>query len=114
MSDRNLLAISVKHTEYRWKFGMPCILWGSRSKDNENRSFGGYTIFPENAELYSLQDWEKSGFRNCEWMKLDEPVKIEIGFCRKWRKFDTVLIRYDDYIAYCKAANLPLKEEHHE
>ena len=81
MSDRNLLAISVKHTEYRWKFGMPCILWGSRSKDNENRSFGGYTIFPENAELYSLQDWEKSGFRNCEWMKLDEPVKIEIGVC---------------------------------
>ena len=36
-SERNLVAVSVKHTEYRWKFGMPCILWGHRTKDEEKK-----------------------------------------------------------------------------
>lgn len=34
-TERNLLAVSIKHTEYRWKFGMPCVLWGQRTKDDE-------------------------------------------------------------------------------
>lgn len=36
MSERNLVAVSIKHTEYRWKFGKPCILWGHRTKDDES------------------------------------------------------------------------------
>ena len=35
--ERNLVAVSIKHTEYRWKFGKPCILWGHRTKDDEKR-----------------------------------------------------------------------------
>ena len=65
MSERNLVAVSIKHTEYRWKFGKPCILWGHRTKDDEKRSFGGYTQFPNNAEVYSLEDWANSSYKNC-------------------------------------------------
>lgn len=61
-NERNLLAISIKHTEHRWKFGKPCVLWGSRTQDGEKRSFGGYTIFPKKAELYSLSEWQNSGY----------------------------------------------------
>ena len=27
-ANRKYVAVSIKHTEYRWKFGMPCCLWG--------------------------------------------------------------------------------------
>lgn len=67
-NERNLVAVSIKHTEWRWKFGMPCILWGHRTKDDEKRSFGGYTQFPNNAEVYSLEDWANSGYAKCEWI----------------------------------------------
>lgn len=107
MEERSLLAISIKHTEYRWKFGMPCILWGHRTADDEPRSFGGYTVFPNHAELYALGYFEGHGY-NQKWMKIDAPVKMEINFCKKWKNYDTVLVRYDDYITYCKAASLSL------
>lgn len=109
MPERNLLAISVKHTEYKWKFGMPCVLWGHRTNDCEIRSFGGYTEYPENAELYAIGEFEEKGYRDKSIFKTDAPVKMEIGFCKKWKKYDTVLVRYEDYITYCKTANLPLR-----
>ena len=59
MSERNLVAVSIKHTINGWKFGKPMVLWGHRTKDDEKRSFGGYTQFPNNAEVYSLEDWAK-------------------------------------------------------
>ena len=112
VNERNLLAVSIKHTEYRWKFGMPCVLWGRRTQNDEKRSFGGYTLYPNNAELYTIEEWQKSGYGNGGVCKVDEPVKMEIGLCRKWRKYDTVLVRYEDYITYCRAAGL--EEEPHE
>ncbi len=114
MTERNLVAVSIKHTEYRWKFGMPCVLWGHRTKDGEKRSFGGYTQYPNYAEVYSLEDWANSGYSRCEWMKVDEPVQMCVNFCKKYRKYDTVLVPLDQYIGYCMCANLPLdrpKEE---
>lgn len=113
-NERTLLAVSIKHTEYKWKFGKPCVLWGHRTKDEEKRSFGGYTLYPNHAELYSLQDWKDSGYNNCEWMKTDEPVQLCIDFCKKYRKYDTVLVPFEQYAGYCKYACLPLdrpKEE---
>ena len=107
-NERNLVAVSIKHTIYGWKFGMPCWLWGHRTKDDEKRSFGGYTQYPHHAEVYSLKEWQESGYNNCEWMKVDEPVKMEINFCKKWKKYDTVLVPYEQYEAYCKVASLPL------
>lgn len=107
-NERNLVAVSVKHTEFRWKFGMPMWLWGHRTKDDEKRSFGGYTQYPNNAEVYSLEDWAKSGYNNCDWMKLDEPVSLCINFCKKYKQYDTVLVSLEQYIGYCKCAGLPL------
>ena len=108
MNERNLVAISIKHTEYKWKFGMPCVLWGHRTKDDEKRSFGGYTQYPNHAEIYSLEEWKKSGYAKVEWMKVDEPVHMEINFRKKYKKFDTVLVPMNEYIGYCMMANLPL------
>lgn len=105
---RNLVAVSIKHTIYGWKFGMPCWLWGHRTKDEEKRSFGGYTQFPHNAEIYSLKEWQESGYDAGDICKVDRPVAMEINFCKKWKNYDTVLVPYEQYETYCKAANLPL------
>lgn len=105
---RNLVAVSVKHTIHRWKFGMPCVLWGHRTADDEKRSFGDYTQYPNKAEVYSLEDWHKSGYHATEWMKTDEPVMMCVDFCKKYKKYDTVLVPLEQYICYCKAADLPL------
>lgn len=115
--ERKYLAVSIKHTEYKWKFGMPCVLWGHRTREDEPRSFGGYTQYPEEAELYSLEEFrEKYGgcewiLSACRWMKLDSPVKMEIGFCKKYKKYDTVLVEYGDYLIYCKETNLKTARE---
>lgn len=107
-TNRNLVAISIKHTMYKWKFGMPCVLWGHRTQDDEKRSFGGYTRYPNNAEVYSLDDWAKSCYAGADYMKVDEPVQMCIDFCKKYKKYDTVLVPLEQYICYCKAAGLPL------
>lgn len=71
MDNRNLLAISIKHSKYRWKFGMPCWLWGHRTKDDERRCFGGYTQYPHHAEAYSLKEWQESGYGDiCHAMEM--------------------------------------------
>lgn len=108
MNKRKFVAVSIKHTIYGWKFGMPCVLWGHRTKDDEKRSFGGYTTYPNNAEVYSLEDWAKSNYCNSEIMKVDEPVKMCIDFCKKYKQYDTVLVPLEQYIGYCKYADLPL------
>lgn len=110
MSERCYLAISIKHTKHKWKFGMPCILLGNRTTDNEERCYGGYTMYPSKAELYSLDEWRKK-YGSCEWMKTDEPVLMDVMLCHRWRKYDTVLVRYDDYVIYCNAADLPISLE---
>ena len=86
---------------------MPCVLWGRRTTDAEQRSFAGYTQFPQKAELYTIEEFREH-YEDGSIFKFDEPVKMEYGFCKKWRKYDTVFVRYDDYIAYCKAAGLSL------
>lgn len=114
MNVRNLVAVSIKHTEYRWKFGMPCVLWGHRTQDHEKRSFGGYTVFPNEAEVYSLKEWQESGYGWGNICKVDEPVHMEVNFCKKYKKYDTVLVPLDECIKYYEVAGLPLdrpKEE---
>ena len=106
--ERKYLAVSIKHTEYKWKLGKPCWLWGHRTKDDEERSFGGYTQYPNNAEVYSLQDWANSAYTNSDWMKIDAPVHLSIDFCKKYKQYDTVLVPLEEYIMYCKVLDLPL------
>ena len=106
-SKRHLIAISIKHTEYKWKFGMPCVLWGyKQTKDDEKRCFADYTQYPNKAEVYSLKDWHESGYGDI--IKMDEPVHMEIGFCKKWKNYDTVLVDKEEYINYCNTCCLPL------
>lgn len=58
---RKFLAVSVKHSEYKWKFGMPLILWGwKRTEDHELRCFSNYTQFLQKAELYSIEEFKKT------------------------------------------------------
>jgi hypothetical protein len=107
MKERRYLAISIKHTEWNWRFGKPCTLWGwKQTKDDEERCFADYTVYPNKAELYSLQDWLDSGYGSI--IKMDEPVHMEIGLCRKWKKYDTVLIDKEEYIGYCIMHGLPI------
>lgn len=108
MTERNLVAVSIKHSEYRWKFGMPLILWGHRTPDDGKRSFGGYTQYPNNAEAYSMEDWQNSAYVGSDIMKIDEPVHLEIKFCKKYRKYDTVLVPLEEIIGYYKMACLAL------
>lgn len=92
---------------------MACTLWGSRTKDTEKRSFSGYTYFPYKAEIYSLKDWQQSGYGVGGVCKVDEPVSMCIDFCKKYNNYDTVLVLYDEYINYCKMCCIdlePLKE----
>ena len=107
-NNRRYVAVSIKHTEYRWKFGMPCWLWGfHQTADDEPRCFASYTQYPNKAERYALGDFKKHGYGAC--IKDDEPVKLSIDFCKKWKKYDTVLVDADQYEAYCKVADLPLE-----
>ena len=105
--ERKYLAISIKHTEWNWKFGKPCVLWGwKQTKDEEKRCFADYTQYPNKAEIYSLQDWLDSGYGSI--IKMGEPVHMESDLCKNWKSYDTVLIEKDEYISYCKLCNLPL------
>ena len=111
MNTRNLFAISIKHSIHGWKLGKPLVLWGTRkTADDERRRFGGYSVYPKNAEVYSLQDWQNSGYSTCSWMKLDTPVKFCLNFCKKFKKYDTVLMEVEDYMAYCKLCGIPLEQ----
>lgn len=104
-SDRKYVAISIKHTEYRWKFGMPCALWGwKQTEDDEPRCFAGYTLYLSKAEKYTVNDFAKHGYLT-DIVK-SEPVKMTIDFCKKWRKYDTVLVDAEEYAAYCKLCGL--------
>lgn len=120
MSERNLIAISIKHTLYdapggkKWKFGMPFVLWGNgRTKDEEKRSFSGYTRYLNEAELYSLLDW-KNECSYAPWMKIDEPVKMSADMCKMYKQFDTVLVLLEDIKKYYSVAGLRVERPYEE
>lgn len=109
MSERKYVAISIKHTIYRWKFGKPCTLWGyRRTSDNEPRCFGGYTERLSDAELYTFDDMKNHGYDGT--ICRQEPVKMSYDFCTRWRRYDTVLMHIDEYRNYCKAVGIDTGE----
>lgn len=105
MSERKYVAISIKHTEYKWRFGMPCILWGNRqTKDDEPRCFSGYTKYLSCAERYSIGEFEAHGYSTT--IIKPNPVTITYDFCRRYKNYDTVLVSAADYAEYCKVCCL--------
>lgn len=116
MNTRNLVAVSIKHSEYtfgvKWKFGMHLVLWGEHSTlDDQPRSFSGYTRYLDRAERYSLQDWKDSNYHNGNIMKIDEPVKLTFDFWKKYKSYDTVLVLEEDYRKYCEEACISTSPE---
>ena len=116
MTARNLVAVSIKHSEYtfgvKWKFGMRLVLWGERqTPDDQPRSFAGYTRYLDRAERYSLQDWKDSSYHNDSIMKIDEPVKLTFDFWKKYKSYDTVLVLEEDYRKYCEVAGISTSPE---
>lgn len=106
--NRKYVAISIKHTQYKWKFGMPCTLWGyHQTDDNEKRCFSGYTAYLSKAERYALNELTEH-YHGSPSMKDDEPVKISADLCKKYKYFDTVLVEYNQYKAYCEFFDLPM------
>lgn len=97
-SERKYLAISIKHTEYNWSFGKPCVLWGHRrTEDIEDRCFAGYTEDIHSAELYSIKEFlDKYGSEIC----CPYPVKMRLNLCEAYSEYDTVLMLESDYQAY--------------
>ena len=97
---RKYIAISIKHTEYKWKFGKPLVLWGwKRTADDEKRCFGGYTEDVNKAELYSLEEFNNHyGYPTNK----KDAVTMCADFCKKYKDYDTVLMLESDYLAYCK------------
>ena len=96
--ERKYFAISIKHSEYRWKFGEPCVLWGcKRTDDNESRCFSGYTKDIHSAELYSINEFiNKYGAEICN----SYPVKMVRNLMEAYKKYDTVLMDKDVYETY--------------
>lgn len=94
--ERKYLAVSIKHSFIDQKTRKDVLVfWGyKRTKDDESRCFSCYTTDPEQAELYSLEDW--SEYINCPWMKINEPVQL-IANCKKtYSKYDTILIEIEE------------------
>ena len=85
-------------------------MWGyHRTADDEERCFADYTIYPDKAERYALGDFTAHGYNQDRTadIKDDEPVKLEIGFCKKLKdRWDTVLVDEGDIYTYYKAASL--------
>lgn len=102
---RKYIAISIKHTRYKWKFGMPCTLWGYHiTDDDEPRSFGGYTCYLDYAERYAIGEFQEHGYPE-DIVKV-QPVPMTIDLCKRWKNYDTVLVEVEDYRNYCKMSYL--------
>lgn len=99
MNERKYVAISIKHTAYRWTYGVPCTLWGwKRTADEEKRCFSGYTMYVSKAELYSVEEFiEKYGSNSMK----PEPVPMTPDLCKRWKNYDSVLVLESDYLKYC-------------
>lgn len=103
MNERKYFAVSLKHL-YPWKFGDKLCLWGyKRTKDNEERCFGGYTECVENAELYSIEEFCGAYNKTIPHLMKEEPVKIDY---KQWRSlkahYDSVLVAREDVESYYK------------
>lgn len=106
--DRKYVAVSIKHTEHKWRFGKSCVLWGYRhTSDDEPRCFSGYTSYLKYAERYSIGDFKKKGYGGI--VKDNKPVPMSADLCSKWRGYDSVLVDAEEYYNYCKMSGLAVE-----
>ena len=67
-------------------------------KTTKKRCFSGYTGNADKCEIYSLEDFQEHYGNG--YIKCDEPVSMCPDLCRKYKKFDTVLVDADEYRRY--------------
>lgn len=104
---RDYVAISIKHTAYKWSYGKPCVLWGwKRTSDTDERCFSGYTEYLEKAEIYSLNDFSEHGYP--EESIPTFAASITPKMIKTYEKFDTVLVPVKEYFEYCKFFDIPM------
>lgn len=102
--ERKYLAVSIKHslpgTGRACVMSKPLVLWGERTPDDApSRSFGGYTCKPEKAELYTQKEWADYVGKDVDWLSVDV-FKVNSRLLRECKKFDSVLVEYEDYMNY--------------
>lgn len=103
MGERKFIAISIKHSQ-RGLQTCPAeprnysyTLWGRQTTpDDSERCFSGYTEDAEKCEIYSLEDFQKAYGHGD--IKCDEPVRMCANLCRRYKKYDTVLVDKQDYL----------------
>ena len=111
IQERKYYAISLKHL-FPWKIGEPLCLWGryGKSKDEEKRSYSGYTINPDRAEVYSIEEFNDE-YRDPSWLCLSP--QIDIGPAKEWRKmsrkYDTIFMDVDLVKKYYEEFDLRAK-----
>ena len=107
-SERKYVAVSIKHTEYRWKFGKPLVLWGwHQTPDDAPRCFSDYTEYLDKAERYALGDFAAHGYGDD--ILDSESVPLGPNFCKFYKKYDTVLVEADIVRAYYQLCGLSTK-----
>jgi hypothetical protein len=100
VKERRFFLVSIKHSEYP-KDLKRLVLWGNTGKtpDDGERSYAGYTSNPDLAEVYSLEDLQKSGYGPI--VKVDAPVPMRLDLVKKWKKqFDSVPVDVTQYRQY--------------
>lgn len=97
--ERPYIAISIDHSN-----GQNFTLWGyKRTFTEEERCFAGYVGMHsyDKCELYTLEEFQKAyGNKVC---KTDEPVPMSADLVKRWKKYDTVLVKYDDFDRYMRS-----------
>lgn len=100
--ERKYLAVSIKHSlpSRGYQMTRPLVLWGRRTEDDATRrSFGGYTMDPEKAELYTIQEWITFAGKDSDILPW-QPVKCNANLLRNNRNVDSALVEYEDYMNY--------------
>lgn len=86
MSDRNYIAISLKHST------KDCTMyWGTRTLDNESRCFSGYTPNFFECEIYTPEEFHKHYPK--DKYPVVEDYKSYTDFMKKYKDKDTVLVK---------------------
>lgn len=57
--DRNYVVVCNRYSG----IGGSLLFWGTKTEDNSERSFGGYTSDFNNCEKYTLEEIEDSGYK---------------------------------------------------
>lgn len=113
-AERKYVAVSIKHTEHKWKFGDPCTLWGwKQTEDDKPRCFSDYTVYLSKAERYALGEFTAHGY-DPDLCKDDEPVVMCPDFCKRYKRYDTVLVDAGMYFHYCLLCGLPIEPPNEE